>query len=195
MKEGKHLQRIKREHHFFKYKYHKFTILILLIVLAYFLFKIPFFDNVFVNLRSYSYWSVFVAGLIFAFGFTAPFSIVLILLSNPSNIFLAAFIGAIGAMISDLIIFKFVKFSLMDEFEHLEKEPKIIELRHYIKHKFHFKVGNYLLYLIVGLVIASPLPDEVGVTMLAGITHINLKVLAAISLLLHFFAILLLLWI
>ena len=57
------------------------------------------------------------------------------------------------------------------------KRDKIIE----IKINFSRRFRIYLLYAFAGLIIASPLPDEVGVMMLSGLTSINTKTMILIS--------------
>ena len=49
------------------------------------------------------------------------------------------------------------------------------------------------MYAFVGILIASPLPDEIGVIMLAGLTKINFKILAIISFILNTLGILIIL--
>src|SRR3989344_1450938 len=100
----------------FHFRYLKLTILILMIVFAYLLFQNPNFISFVSELGKWNYIGIFVAGLLFSFGFTTPFAVAFFLASNPSNIFLAAIIGGIGAVISDFFIFKTIKLSMMDEF-------------------------------------------------------------------------------
>ena len=49
------------------------------------------------------------------------------------------------------------------------------------------------MYAFAGILIASPLPDEAGVTMLAGLTKISVKSLALISFILNTLGIIILL--
>ena len=69
----------------------------------------------------------------------------------------------------------------MDEFNRLEKGHPIKDLNKVIKHSFSHKIRVYLLYILAGIAISSPLPDEIGVTMLAGLSHIQMRTLAIIS--------------
>jgi len=55
------------------------------------------------------------------------------------------------------------------------------------------KIRIYLMYAFAGILIASPLPDEAGVTMLAGLTKISVKSLALISFILNTLGIIILL--
>jgi hypothetical protein len=93
---------------------------------------------------------------------------------------LSAVIGGLGALIGDLFIFN-VKFSFKDEFLILERTLVLKEVNYLIKTTLGKKIKMYLLYVFAGIIIASPLPDESGILMLAGLSHIKLKVLALIS--------------
>src|SRR3989338_3533302 len=78
---------------FSNFKYPKLTMLILVIILAYILFSNPSVQNFISNLGSLSYLGIFIAGII----------------------------GGLGALISDLLIFEFIKISFKDEFNLLKK--------------------------------------------------------------------------
>jgi hypothetical protein len=131
--------------------------------------------------------------MLLAFGFTAPFAVGFFIVVQPESILLAVLLGGMGALSSDMLIFKFIKVSFIDEFEQLRREKPVLRFRRLIRNNLGLRVSNYLLYVFAGILIATPLPDEIGVAMLAGLTHINLRVLAVISFILHAVAIWLLL--
>lgn len=164
-----------------KFNYPKTFLLAIFIVLAYFMFSNPRVEAFVIHLGSLKYLGSFIAGLLFSFGFTTPFAIGYFITSHPSNIILHGLIGGFGALISDMIIFKAIRFSFMDEFGRFKKTKAVKFVSMKMNHLFHKRVRNYLLFSIAGLIIASPLPDEVGVIMLAGLTKINQFNLAIIS--------------
>ena len=165
----------------FKFKYPKLFLLILFIILAYILFQNTKISSLISNLGSLSYLGVFIAGMLFAFGFSAPFAVGFFITLNPSNILLYGIIGGLGALTSDLLIFNFIKISFQDEFNKLKKEKAIKKFNQIIGTGFGGEVRKYLMYIFAGILIASPLPDEAGVTMLAGLTKIKQSVLAIIG--------------
>lgn len=165
----------------FKFRYPKIAILILLMGVAYIIFSEPSIGNSVNSLGNYGYIGNLIAGILFSFGFTTPFAVGFFIVYNTDNILLTAIIGGIGALISDLLIFKIIKFSFMDEFKRLEKTERIQELNWLINYEFGHKIRNYLMYIFAGVVIASPLPDELGVIMLAGLTRIRLRSFMIIS--------------
>ena len=179
---------VKRARRIFHFRYPKLVIFLLCFLAAYILFKNENI-NFLISLSKMGYLSNFIGGVLVAFGFTAPFGIGFLISSSPENIFIAALIAGIGAMVSDLIIFKFMKFSFMDEFRKLERTKTIKEIEGIVKKNKHILIKHYLLYVFAGIIIVSPLPDEIGVSMLAGLTTIKAERLAILSFILHTIAI------
>lgn len=186
-------RKIKARHFLFRFHYPKTAFLIVCIILAYFLFKIPAVSDLVLHLDGFSYFGIFLAGMFLAFGFTAPFAVGFFITLNPENILLYAVIGAVGALLADMLIFRFVRISFEKEFEEMERTKFALHFERVINRALGHRVKAYLLYGIIGLVIASPLPDEVGVVLLAGLTHVKQKIFGVISLILHFIGILILL--
>lgn len=164
----------------FRFKYPKLVILGIMIILAYLLFT-----NIYIlealRFHQNNYFTIFLAGMLFSFGFTTPFAVGYFITVNPENIILAAALGGVGAYLSDLFIFKLIKISFMNEFKKLKhtKPLKKIEALFHTKLKHILQI--YLLYVFAGFVIASPLPDELGVSMLAGLTHIKIGAFTLVS--------------
>jgi len=177
----------------FGFKYPKLLLLILSFFLAYYLFSRPEISDWILHLEAFSYLGIFIAGIFISLGFSTALSVGFFLAINPQNILLAVLLGGFGAMIGDLIIFKSIKFSFMDEFKELEKMKAIHKIEEIVKEKKHLVIWHYLLYIFAGLALATPLPDELGVAMLAGLTTIKSFKLAAISFLVHSAAIFLIL--
>lgn len=102
---------------------------------------------------------ILISGIFFGYSFTViPATASLIYFTYSFNPIIIAFIGAMGTMIGDLIIFNYFKNNLPDEIENLIKKSKIAKLK---KTKF-----RWLIPAIAGFIIASPLPDEIGVSLL-----------------------------
>ena len=180
-----HPQAVKKARKIFAFKYPKLFLLTLCMIFTYYLFSteliskwIEFFNNA-------GSFGIFISGILTAFGFTAPLGIGLLSKINPSNILLAALIGAMGATIADLFIFHTIKFSFADEIKELEETKAIKEIRKIVKKNKHVKIAHYLLYILAGLIIATPVPDEIGVSMLAGLTTIKPLKFTIISFVVH----------
>lgn len=159
-------------------KYKKLMLLLLSFVIAYFLFAgrdVSLFKSL---LSRFGYFGTFFAGVFFTYGFTAaPATAVLLILAKQQNIFLATVVGGFGALIGDLLIFQFVRFELWYELKLLGKEKIFSEIK--LRIPAFFK--KYLVPVLAGFIIASPLPDEIGVALLAGSTNISTKLFSVIS--------------
>lgn len=167
----------------FSFKYPKLFLLIFSILVAYYFFSKPGLINAISSLDKFSYFGIFLAGIFLAFGFSAPFGVGFLLMSNPSNILLATLIGGIGNTLGDAFIFKMIKFSFSNEFEKLKKSGLAKEIKKVVSRNILMK--HYLLYIFAGIMIASPLPDEIGISMLAGLTTIKFSKFLIISFILH----------
>lgn len=103
----------------------------------------------------------FVTGLFFTSVFTtAPAIVTLGELIRLNSILPVAFFGALGAVIGDLIIFRFMR----DRFA--EHVMELVSHRHIGKRMgvlFRRKLFRWLSFFVGGLIIASPLPDELGI--------------------------------
>lgn len=136
-------------------------------------------------LVSSKYIGVFLGGIFYAYGFTAaPATAVLLVLAKEQSIFYAVVIGGLGALLSDIIIFLFIRYSFIDEIENLKKET-IVKLIEKKRKKLFGTFDNYLLPIIAGLFIASPLPTEIGVSIMTTFKSLSIKKFLIIAYLLH----------
>ncbi len=169
----------------FKPKYPKLTILLMSVILAYYIFSNPAIAEKILKLESLGYLSYIIFGALFTFGFTTPFAVGFFFIANPPNIVIASILAGIGAFLADIIMFNWVKFFFLEEFNKLERGHPVKDLNKLIKRSLPLKIKNYLLYVFIGIIIASPLPDEIGVTLLAGLTETKIKIFAALTFVLH----------
>lgn len=184
-----HPHAVKKAHKLFKFKYPKIAILLISIALAYIIFQNNQVENFITNFDELNYLGTFISGIFLAFGFTAPFSVGYLLVSQPENIFIASVIGGLGATLGDLTIFKAIKFSFMNEFNEIKKSKTFENIKNIVNKRKRLIIKHYLLYIFAGIFIATPLPDEIGVSMLAGLTTIKTKILLIISFILHTIAV------
>jgi len=177
----------------FKFKYPKLALLALVIATSYFIFSNPQIQDFVSQLNGWGYFSTFIAGIFFTFGFTSPLSAGLFITLNPSNIWLAGILGGFGAMVGDLLIFQLIRFSFMDEFRRIKHTATMKKFSILMDNVLGHKIKVYVMYALAGFFIASPLPDEAGIIMMAGLTKIKPGILAICSLLLNSLGILILL--
>jgi uncharacterized membrane protein YdjX (TVP38/TMEM64 family) len=135
-------------------------------------------DTILNYLGEAQYVGAFVAGIFFTSVFTvAPATLIIIKISLLHPPLLIALVVACGAVIGDLILFLFVRDRLVRDID-----DAIAEARFKIKPAKMFKLEflRWLNPLLGALVIASPLPDELGLALM-GFAKISTKKLILIS--------------
>jgi uncharacterized membrane protein YdjX (TVP38/TMEM64 family) len=153
-------------------------LLALTFLAAYFLFTARDLFIFRESLAQLGYAGSFLCGMAYSYGFTSgPSTAVLLIISKEQNVIIASLIGGAGALISDMIIFKFVRHSLRDEVERLAESSVIKK----ISATTPRLVKKYVFSALAIFVIASPLPDEVGVSMLAACTTIKVNKFSVVS--------------
>lgn len=162
--------------------YPKFLLLFITFIIAYFIFTGRNYEPLNNFLLSFGLFGAFIAGVMFSYGFTAaPSTALFLIIAKEHNLWLAGVIGGLGALLGDLVIFAFIRSSFSDEIKRLSKE-KIVK-------KFHTSIPNrlkkYILPVFAGFIIASPLPDEIGVALLAIHKHISVRMFMLLSYLLN----------
>lgn len=163
-------------------RYPKLLALAIAIAAAYVLGHFGFFERAAFTLNARGYASMFLAGLLFAFGFTAPFAVgFFIELADTVHPVIGALLGGLGALCADLAIFKFIRFTFQDEFEKLRISNLGQWIRELFDGNFSQRLKKYFVWSVAGLIIASPLPDEFGITLLSGFTRIKPAIFAVIS--------------
>lgn len=157
------------------------------IVAAWLLAKSSFFEVILASTKEFELVGSFVAGLFFTSVFTtAPAIVVLGEISQVNGILPTAILGALGAVVGDLIIFRFIKDSLGEHLALLRSapSPKVC-----VGRCLNLRMFRWLTFLVGGLIIASPLPDELGVSML-GMSRMRFALFIPLSLVFNFFGIL-----
>ncbi|MBI4210820.1 MAG: hypothetical protein HY544_04925 [Candidatus Diapherotrites archaeon] len=155
-----------------KMKYPKLAALLLTFAAAYVFASNGEFESIRNSLESTGYAGTFAAGLFFSYGFTAaPATAALLVLGRHQNILLASLIAGLGALIADTIIFRVVRHSFEDEVKSLSREKSVT----YVIERIPKPALKYLVPMLAGFIIASPLPDEIGVILLAASSNVSGK--------------------
>jgi uncharacterized membrane protein YdjX (TVP38/TMEM64 family) len=131
--------------------------------------------------------AAFVAGIFFTSLFTiAPASIVLAELGTRAFPLEIALYAALGAVVGDMLLFYFVKDKISADIAVLIKRG----MNHYHLDRIHSRYGRWILPAIGACIIASPLPDELGI-MLMGAAQMKTRNLIPISFVMNFLGVLL----
>ena len=164
-----------------EFKYKNLALMLVGVVLAFFLAQFGPFKDFLLELRHYQYLGAFLGGILFVSTFTFGVgTVILVSLSQEFSPIVISFIAGAGAVVGDLLIFRFVKDRLMQEIEplfHRFGGDTISQI-------FYSHFFAWTLPVLGAIIIASPLPDELGVTLL-GIANIKTSKFIAISFLLN----------
>lgn len=111
--------------------------------------------------------SAFFAGIFFTSAVTSPIGIAMfLLLGQNHHPLLMAFIGAFGSAVGDSLILRFIGVKILDDI-HVFTQP--LKKRVKLLHAFNHHLPTLPAVILASLIIASPLPDELGITLLAAI--------------------------
>jgi len=140
-----------------------FGIIVLSILIAIILGKTGVLERLITSTQELRFIGSFVAGILFASVFTAaPATVALGEIAQSNSVIMVAIVGGLGALIGDIIIFRFVKDRVSEHFAYLIKASRSERLFSIFK----LKLFHWIIPFVGALIIASPLPDEIGVTML-----------------------------
>lgn len=129
----------------------------------------------------------FVAGIFFTSLFTiAPASFVLGAMSLHAPVPIVALCGAIGAVVGDLILFYFIRDSIVEDISYIVDKKFLSR----ITAAFRYRMFRWIIPFIGAIIIASPMPDELGLAMM-GLSKTNTRTLIAISFCMNFIGVLL----
>lgn len=120
----------------------------------------------------------FLSGVFFTSVFTvAPATVMLYEIAEGWSALPVAIIGALGAMIGDLLIFRFIRDRLTAGVN--RKWMKVL----------HLSKARFLGAILGAIVIASPLPDELGLALM-GMSNVKARWIAPMSFTFNFLGIL-----
>lgn len=168
--------------------YPRLSLLFLSFILAYVLFHMGAFNWMETAFLGYGYLSMFLGGLLFSFGFTTPFGVAVFAQMAPHlHPITAAFVGGVGAFLADLLIFDIIRFSA---FHREIQRLRTSRFLRWIASLFHRetisdRLRRAILWSFAGIIIASPLPDEFGVSLISGISRMKNREFAALCFLLN----------
>jgi len=162
------------------------AIIFISVLVAVILAKTGILKNLLTSTKEWELFGSFIAGMFFTSVFTTPPAIVALgEIARIDGILVTAFAGAAGSVVGDLIIFRFIR----DRFaEHLlelvghrtfgKKFKALLKLRYF----------RWFTFFLGSLIIASPLPDELGISLL-GFSRMKVRWFMPVSFVLNFIGI------
>ncbi|HBD24959.1 MAG: hypothetical protein A2566_00645 [Candidatus Zambryskibacteria bacterium RIFOXYD1_FULL_40_13] len=155
---------------------------------AIFLANTNFLVNVLTKTKELEVVGSFVAGMFFTSIFTtAPAIATLGEISQSYSVLLTALFGAMGAVLGDLIIFRFIRDRFSDHLTELVKHKGFKKRTRVL---FHLKAFRWITFLLGGLILASPFPDEIAISIF-GFLHVKTTWFIPISFVFNFVGIVL----
>lgn len=162
------LRRAWRAHHLIErwenWRYHNSALFAVSMVVLVLLIDTHAAFELIEHFKTLSYVGAFIAGLLSPSTFTTIPAIVLLYgLANTLNPYATALIAGCGAMMSDYLIFRFFKDRVFEELQPIFgqfKSNRLVTL-------FHTPYFAWLMPIFGMLIIASPLPDEVGLGLIS----------------------------
>lgn len=159
------------------------------IIIAIILAKTEILQSLIINMKEWGFLSSLFAGIFFVSIFTTvPATVALVKIAEVNSIWEVVLFGGIGALIGDFLIFHFVKNSVTENiqlFINKAGREKLISI-------FNLKLFKWLIPFIGALIVASPLPDELGLAMM-GFGKIKTATFIPFFFALNFFGILIIL--
>lgn len=166
-------------HH--RWKYPNITLLFISLAVTVFLLTNGWLGLATAGLGTLGYVGVFIAGFFFVSTFTiAPAAAVLFEFGKTLDPVAMALVGGAGAAIGDYLAYHFIRDRLFAELN------PILKMLHLYRRVniLHTKYFGWLAPVIGAAIIASPLPDEIGLSLL-GLKKINPGRFMALALLLN----------
>jgi hypothetical protein len=132
-------------------------------------------------LNQFHWLGIFLSGMFFTSIFTtAPAIILLGQFAQTTPILLLALLGGLGAVTGDYVLFRLMRNRIKDDFDYIlsfRKENRFTKI-------FETRLFKFFVPSLGAMVIASPLPDEIGIAML-GLSDVNSRTFLFISFLLN----------
>jgi len=157
-------RRTYEKHHATAWKYKNLTIASVGIVLAVLLSQNEFLHAFLSHLGTLGYIGAFIAGILFVSTFTvATGALILLILAETLHPIEIGIIAGLGAVVGDIIIFRFIKDNLASEITDIYNH---VDNKKHLKKLFHSPYFSWTLPVLGAIMIASPLPDELGISLM-----------------------------
>lgn len=146
------------------WKYKNLTLFFISLLAAYFLSRFEAFHSFLLSFGELGYLGAFFAGILFVSTFTvATGAVILLILAEKLSPVEIGLVAGLGAVVGDFVIFRFVKDDLAKEIKQIYN---LFDRNHHFKKVLHTKYFSWTLPVVGAIIIASPLPDEVGVSLM-----------------------------
>ena len=164
------------------YKYKNLTFFVMSIFFALFISQFEIFHEFLLHLNVLGLVGAFIGGILFVSTFTvATGTVILLVLAESYSPLQIGIVAGLGAVVGDVMIFRFVKDNLTREVEAIYQR---FDHNHHVRRVLHTKYFSWTLPVVGAIIIASPFPDEIGVSLM-GISKMRTYKFLFISLILN----------
>jgi len=154
---------------FIDYKYKGITLIFISIFLTIFLSKYNFLNELLFNLRHTPLLGSFIAGILYVSASTAALGILMLSdLSKTLHPIEIAIVAGLGGVVADFVLFRFFKGDLIGEITPIYNKLGGKHLTRLMYHKYF----RWSLPIVGAIIIASPFPDELGISLM-GLSRIK----------------------
>ena len=145
------------------YKYKGLTLIAISIFLTIFLSKYNFLNELLFNLRNTPFLGSFIAGILYVSASTAALGILMLSdLAKTLPPIEIAIIAGLGGVVADFVLFRFFKGDLISEITPIYNKLGGKHLTRLMYHKYF----RWSLPIVGAIIIASPFPDEIGISLM-----------------------------
>lgn len=154
---------------FKNYKYKGITLIFLSIILTIFLSKYNFLNEGLFNLRHTPFLGSFIAGILYVSASTAALGILMLSdLAKTLSPIEIAIVAGLGGAVADFTLFRFFRGDLISEITPIYNKLGGKHLTRLMYHKYF----RWSLPIVGAIIIASPFPDELGISLM-GLSRIK----------------------
>ncbi len=162
------------------------ALVVLSVLVAILLVRTNVLANLLTSTKEVGIVGAFITGMFFTSIFTiAPATVALGEISLLHGLFGTAFFGAIGSTLGDVIIFRFVRNRFSEHVAEILTHQSVWRRFHLL---FKRRFFRWITFFVGGFILASPLPDELGIAIL-GFSKMRVRYFAALSFVLNFLGI------
>lgn len=157
------------------------VIFIFSLSIAWYLIRSGLLSNLVGTILPLKFVAEFISGMFYTSFLTSPISVAMIVvLAKSNNPMILAMLAGLGAAFADLLIVKFFRKKLSKEISLVSHELRLEKINNFfIKRKLDF-----LTPAIGAIIIASPLPDELGLVLL-GVSKLKYWEIAVLTYILN----------
>lgn len=146
--------------------------------------RLPFFPTLVAQIEKFGYLGAIFSGFLFTSTFTAATGGLLLLnFAKLLDPFWLIVCGVTGAISADLLIFLFVKDKVSEDITPVYER---FLTKNHLKKLVRTKYFSWTLPVIGALIIASPFPDELGISLM-GLSDMSIQKFLLVSVLSHSF--------